>query len=101
VNNNLYASYSANTYLRWSTATTSSTGTSVSFPGLNTGTVSAVKVSPYSNNTVYLAGGLRNSSVLPTLYKATNAHATPTYTNIIGNITAVAATNISSIELGT
>ncbi|MEP7323102.1 MAG: fibronectin type III domain-containing protein, partial [Saprospiraceae bacterium] len=101
VNNNLYASYSANTYFRWSAATTSSTGTSIAFPALNTGTVSAVKVSPYSSNTVYFGGGLRNSTVLPTLYKVTNAHATPTYTNIIGNITAVAATNISSIELGT
>lgn len=101
VNNIMYASGSANTYLRWSNPQSGATFTAVAMSGLNTGTVSAVKVSPYSNNTVFMAGGLRNSTVLPTLFKVTNANATPTFASIIGNIAPTAATNISNIELGT
>ena len=95
----MYASGVANAFVRWSNPQTGSTFTSVSMSGLNTGTVSAVKVSPFTNNTVYFGGG--KSGVLPTLIKATNANATPTFTNIISSAMQVSGTNISSIEFGT
>lgn len=97
-NNILYASGAANTFVRWSNPQTGSTFTAVSMTGLNTGTVSNVKVSPFINNTVYFGGG--KSGVIPTLFKATNANATPTFTNIIGSGMQVSGTNISSIEFG-
>lgn len=98
-NNILYASGAANTFVRWSNPQTGSSFTAVSMTGLNTGTVSNVKVSPFTNNTVYFGGG--KSGVVPTLIKATNANATPTFTNIIGSGMQVSGTNISSIEFGT
>ncbi len=97
--NILYASGVANAFVRWSNPQTGSTFTSVTMSGLNTGTVSAVKVSPFTSNTVYFGGG--KSGVLPTLIKATNANATPTFTNIISAAMQVSGTNISSIEFGT
>ncbi len=98
-NNILYASGAANTFVRWSNPQTGSTFAAVTMTGLNTGTVSNVKISPFTNNTVYFGGG--KSGVVPTLFKATNANATPTFTNIIGSGMQVSGTNISSIEFGT
>lgn len=97
--NILYASGVANAFVRWSNPQTGSTFASVTMSGLNTGTVSAVKVSPFTANTVYFGGG--KSGVLPTLIKATNANATPTFTNIISSAMQVSGANISSIEFGT
>ena len=97
-NNILYASGAANTFVTWSNPQTGSTFTAVSMTGLNTGTVSNVKISPFTNNTVYFGGG--KSGVVPTLFKTTNANATPTFTNIIGSGMQVSGTNISSIEFG-
>ncbi len=99
VNNIMYCSGAQNAFVRWSNPQSGSTFTSVSMTGLNTGTVSAVKVSPYTNHTVFFGGG--RSTVLPTLIKATNANGTPTFTNIISAAMQVTSANISSIELGT
>lgn len=99
VNNIMYCSGAANTFVRWNNPQTGSTFTAVAMSGLNTGTVSTIKVSPFTNNTVYFGGG--KSGVLPTLIKATNANATPTFTSIISSAMQVSGTNISSIEFGT
>ena len=98
-NNIMYCSGVQNAFVRWSNPQTGSTFTSVSMTGLNTGTVSAVKVSPYTNHTVFFAGG--RSTVVPTLIRATNANATPTFTNIIGSGMQTTSANISCVELGT
>jgi hypothetical protein len=97
--NIIYASGVANAFVRWSNPQTGSTFTSVTMPGLNTGTVSSVKVSPFTANTVYFGGG--KSGVLPTIIKATGANGTPAFTNIIGSAMQISGTNISSIEFGT
>ena len=99
VNNIMYCSGAQNAFVRWSNPQTGSTFTSIAMTGLNTGTVSAVKVSPYTNHTVFFAGG--RSTVVPTLIKATNANATPTFTNIIGTGMQITSANISCVELGT
>lgn len=96
--NIMYCSGAQNAFVRWSNPQSGATFTSVAMTGLNTGTVSAVKVSPYTANTVFFAGG--RSTVVPTLIKATNANATPTFTNIIGTGMQITSANISSIELG-
>jgi trimeric autotransporter adhesin len=97
--NIMYASGNANTYIRWSNAQTGSTFTAVTMSGLNGGKVSAIKVSPFTSNTVYFGGG--GSGIAASLIKATSANGTAVFTNIIGNAMAVASTNISSIEFGT
>jgi trimeric autotransporter adhesin len=97
--NIMYASGNANTYIRWSNAQTGSTFTAVTMSGLNGGKVSAIKVSPFTSNTVYFGGG--GSGIAASLIKATSANGTAVFTNIIGNAMAIASTNISSIEFGT
>ena len=97
--NIMYCSGSANTYLRWANAQSGSTFTSVTMSGLNSGTVSAIKTSPYTANTVFFAGG--GSGITPSLIKATAANATPVLTSIIGAGMTTASANISCIELGT
>lgn len=99
VNNIMYGSYSANTFARWSNAQTGGTLSSVAMSTLGNGTVSAIKVSPYTSNLVFFGGG--KSGVVPTLIKAVAANATPTFTNIIGASMKVTGSNISSIEMGT
>jgi hypothetical protein len=99
INNIMYGSFSANTFARWSNAQTGGTLTSVAMSTLGNGTVSAVKVSPYTSNLVFFGGG--GSGVVPTLIKAVAANATPTFTNIIGASMKVTSTNISSVEMGT
>ncbi|MBL0202550.1 MAG: fibronectin type III domain-containing protein [Chitinophagaceae bacterium] len=99
VNNIMYCSGSANTFVRWSNPQSGSTFTSVSMTGLNSGTVSSVKVSPYTNHTVFFSGG--GSGITPSLIKATAANATPVFTSIIGAGMTTASANISCIELGT
>ena len=99
VNNIMYCSGVANAFVRWSNPQTGSTFTSVTMSGLSSGKVSAVKVSPYTNHTVYFGGG--GSAITPSLIKATSANATPVYTSIIGAGMTTASTNISCIELGT
>ncbi|MEO6404039.1 MAG: fibronectin type III domain-containing protein [Ferruginibacter sp.] len=97
-NNVMYCAGIANTYLRWSNAQTGSTFTSVTMSGLNSGKVSAIKVSPYTSNTVYFSGG--GSGITPSLIKAINANGTPTLTSIIGSGMLTASANISCIEVG-
>ncbi|MBK8786831.1 MAG: fibronectin type III domain-containing protein [Chitinophagaceae bacterium] len=99
VNNIMYCSGNANTFVRWSNPQTGSTFTSVSMTGLSSGRVSAVKVSPYTNHTVFFGGG--GSGITPSLIKATAANATPAFTSIIGAGMTTASANISCIELGT
>ncbi len=98
-NNIMYCSGAQNTFVRWSNPQSGSTFTPVTMSGLNTGTVSAVKVSPYTNHTVFFAGG--RSTVVPSLIRATNANATPTFTNIIGSGMQITSANIACVELGT
>jgi hypothetical protein len=98
INNIMYCSGNANQYVRWDNPQSGSTFTAVTMTGLNSGRVSAVKVSPYTNHTVYFAGG--GSGITPSLIKATNANSTPTFTNIIGSGMTTSSANISSIELG-
>jgi trimeric autotransporter adhesin len=99
VNNIMYASGVANAFVRWSNPQTGSTFTSVTMSGLSSGKVSAIKVSPYTNHTVFFAGG--GSGITPSLIKATAANATPAFTSIIGTGMTTASANISCIELGT
>lgn len=97
--NIMYCSGVANAFVRWSNPQTGNTFTSVTMSGLNGGKVSAVKVSPYSSNTVFFGGG--GSGITPSLIKATTANATPAFTSIIGAGMTTASANISSIEVGT
>ncbi len=99
VNNIMYASGVANAFVRWSNPQTGSTFTSVTMSGLNSGKVSAIKVSPYTNHTVFFGGG--GSGITPSLIKATAANATPVFTSIIGAGMTTTNANISCIELGT
>jgi trimeric autotransporter adhesin len=86
------------TYARWDNPQTGSTFTDITIPAFNTtatarARVSAVKVSPYTNNTVYF--GTTGGRVV----KVANANiASPTATNITGTINAG---YISNIEVGT
>lgn len=76
VNNKLYAARSNNQYLRWDNPQTGNTFTIVNV-AFGNNQVSAVKVSPNTNNRVFF--GLGNGD----LFIADNAHtATPTLTNI-------------------
>lgn len=99
VNNIMYCSGIANTFVRWSNPQSGSTFTAVTMSGLNSGKVTTVKVSPYTNHTVYFGGG--GSGFTPSLIKATNANATPTFTSIIGTGMTTTSARISCIELGT
>lgn len=99
VNNIMYAAGSANTFVRWSNPQSGATFTSVSMTALGGGTVSNIKVSPYTSNTVFFAG--QGNGVAAALIKATNANATPTFTSIIGAGMNLSSAYISCIELGT
>jgi hypothetical protein len=95
----LYAAGAANRFVRWNNARTGTTFSNVTMNNLNNGIVSAVRVSPHSNNTVYFAG--QGSSVAPTLIKATDANTTPVFTNIATGLPTNNGAYISSISLGT
>ena len=97
-NNLMYCSGNANTYIRWDNPQSGSTFTTIAMAGLSGGQVTAVKVSPFTANTVYFGGGTGT----PTLIKAANANtAAPAFTSIISAAMQVANTNLSSIEFGT
>ncbi len=99
VNNIMYCSGNANTFVRWSNPQSGSTFTAVTMNGLNSGKVTAVKVSPYTNHTVYFGGG--GNGLTPSLIKATNANATPVFTSIIGPGMTTSTARIGCIEFGT
>jgi trimeric autotransporter adhesin len=86
------------TYTRWDNPQTGSTFTNITIAAFNTTTtararVSAIKVSPYTSNTVYFG------TTAGRVVKVANANvATPTATNITGTINAG---YISNIEVGT
>lgn len=96
--NIMYGSYGSNAFMRWVNAGSANTLASVPMSTLGSGTVSAVKVSPFTPNTVYFGGGA--SGVNPTLIKAVNAHATPTFTDILTTAVKMNSANLSSIQFG-
>lgn len=90
----LYASTDAGNFLRWDDPlTTKNTYPKIAVPAIGTNIITAITVSPYLNNTIYLAAG-------GIVVKATNANtASPTFTTITPP-TVTAGSNISSIVLG-
>ncbi len=97
-NDIMYCVGGAGNYVVWSNPVTGSTFTVKSLTALNGATVSAVKVSPFTNNTVYLGSPTGNSSSV--LLKVANANGTPTSTSI-GAGMFVSNGYVSSIEFGT
>lgn len=91
--NIMYCAGSANQYLVWTNPQSGSTFSAKSVT-LNGGTVSAIKVSPYSSNTIFLG----SSGGGTYLYKVTNANTTPSFTSIR---TGLPNAYLSSIETGT
>ena len=90
--NNMYASFSANTYFRWLGANTTLTAQSVAAPLLAGGLVGGLKVSPYTLNRVFLGG--TTGKVL----RVDDANATPTFTDITG--AGFPAGNIHCVNVG-
>jgi photosystem II stability/assembly factor-like uncharacterized protein len=82
--NRLYASHEAGKYLRWNDPQTGNSADIVAIADFNSKQVSAVKVSPYTANTVYFGtNGATNPAAQGRIVKVANAHAaTPTATNI-------------------
>jgi pimeloyl-ACP methyl ester carboxylesterase len=98
LNRIMYCGGAPDTYLRWDNAHNSANFSVVPM-SMGTGDVSAVKVSPYTNNTVFFGGG--GNSISPSLIRATNANAaSPSFAVISGGLPATAGSNISCIELG-
>jgi hypothetical protein len=94
VNNFMYCAGNANSYIRWNNPQTGNTFNAITMNQLNGGMVSAIKVSPYSNNTVYFGGQT-------SLIRAVNANtATPVFTSIISTAMQNSGGYISSIEFG-
>jgi trimeric autotransporter adhesin len=95
-NAKIYASYSAGQYTRWDNPRTGTTADFVNqtIPEFNGFAVSAVKVSPYTSNTVYF--GTQGGRVV----KVANANtATPTPTNLTG--IGMPSGNIACVNTGT
>jgi hypothetical protein len=90
----LYGCYTANNYLRMSNANqATTTNTVVSLPALAGGVASAIKVSPYTANRVFM--GTNGGRVI----KVDNANATPTATDITG--ATMQAGYINCVNTGT
>ncbi len=98
INNRMYCSGNVNTYVRWDNPQSGNTFVPVNMFGLGGGKVTALKVSPYTNNTVYFGGG--GNGVNPRLIRVANAHTTPVFTNPNGPFSNINTANISCIELG-
>ncbi len=97
-NDNLYASGEDGKYVQWLSAPTTSSITEISVALFNSNGVSAVKVSPYTSNTVYF--GTDHAAANCRIVKATNANnASPTFTNITGAISI--SSTVSCINTGT
>ncbi|MBP6687578.1 MAG: T9SS type A sorting domain-containing protein, partial [Lacibacter sp.] len=96
MNNRMYASGSAGTYVRWDNPQVGSTFSTVSISGATTTSVTSLKVSPYTNNRVYF--GSSGGRVV----KADDAHLSfPVVTNITGSNMPTSSATISSINVGT
>lgn len=94
INNRMYTSAFAGSYIRWDNPQTGNKFTSVSIASGTTGSVISLKVSPYTNNLVFF--GSSNGRVV----KVENAHsASPTVTNITGS--SMPGTTVSNINIGT
>ncbi|MFT3844976.1 MAG: T9SS type A sorting domain-containing protein [Lacibacter sp.] len=79
INNIMYTSAGAGTYVRWDNATSSSSFTTVSVLSATTGSIRSLKVSPYTNNRVFMGSG--NGAVI----RVDNAHtSSPALANITG-----------------
>jgi pimeloyl-ACP methyl ester carboxylesterase len=106
LNNIMYCSGNPGTYVRWDDPQTGTTFTRVNITGVggSNGKVSAVKVSPYSNNTVYFAVCTYPNApgtISPRLVRAADAHATPSFASIPAPFAGIAGATVSSVELGT
>lgn len=96
INNRMYASGNAGTYVRWENPQTGSTFSTVSIATATGTAVTSLKVSPFTNNRVYFgsAGGR--------VVRVDNAHlSNPTVSNITGSNMPTTSATISSINTGT
>lgn len=94
VNNRLYAARSANQYLRWDNPQTGNTFTTITVAALG-GQVSAVRVSPNTNNRVFFGTGSG------TVVRVDNAHtAAPTATAIQGGGMPTGYVSCIEVETG-
>lgn len=95
----MFSALAANQYLVWTNPTSGSTFSVKTASALNNTQVSAVKVSPYTNNRVFLAG--QANGVAPRLLIVDNASGTPTFTNISTGLPTTSSAYINCIEVGT
>lgn len=91
VNNRMYCARASNEYLLWSNPQAGNTFTTKTSTTIG-GQVSAIKVSPNTNNRIFLGTGSG------TLTKVDNANATPIVTNITGSA-AIPTSYISCVEV--
>jgi len=98
--NIMYCANSPGTYLRWTDPQTSSTNASITIPEFNGNSVTAIKVSPYTTNTVYF--GTRNDIGSTRICRVDNAN-TITSGSAGLNISTGLPTNVytSCIDVGT
>jgi pimeloyl-ACP methyl ester carboxylesterase len=97
LNKIMYCGGAPDTYLRWDNAHNSSSFSVVPM-SMGTGDVSAVKVSPYNNHTIFFGGG--GNGISPSLIKVTGANLSPSFSVIGGGLPTTAGSNISCIEVG-
>ncbi len=97
-NNVLYCAAGNNQYLVWTNPATNNNPVQSTKTISAGGQVSAVKVSPFAANTIYLGSTSTSSSGV--LLKVANANATPVVTSI-GSGMFIANGYVSSIEFGT
>ncbi len=95
VNNKIYAANTNGTYLRWDNPQTGSTTASVNVSNLNSGMISAVQVSPYTNNRVYFG------TTAGRIVKVDNAHLSSPSSANLTSVSMPSGANVSCISSGT
>nr|WP_294906116.1 T9SS type A sorting domain-containing protein [uncultured Lacibacter sp.] len=96
INNRMYTSGNAGTYVRWENPQTGSTFSTVSIATATGSSVTSLKVSPFTNNRVYF--GSSGGRVV----RVDNAHlSNPVVSNITGSNMPTTSATISSINTGT
>ncbi|MGB3005113.1 MAG: T9SS type A sorting domain-containing protein, partial [Chitinophagaceae bacterium] len=93
INNIMYCGRNANEFNRWADAKTGGTLTTVAMAGLAGGSVSHVKVSPYTTNRVFFGGSTGK------ILRADNANAVLALTDITGS--GMSASTVSCVAVGT